>query len=129
MQLFLFLFPLERIKRPALQNKQVVVLRMAFRARKGLGPFEKRAPGLDNISLSRYFQQPLLSMVHNRSLVFRPIKGNFPCFPLVRPKEDLPSSLNVCKQRHITNCQFSHIFRHSAKVLDKYRKGSNVPPD
>ena len=44
MQLFLFLFPLQHIKRPALQNKQVAVLRMAFRARKVLGTFEKRAP-------------------------------------------------------------------------------------
>ena len=33
------------MKRPAFQKKQVVVLRMAFRARKGLGTFEKRAPG------------------------------------------------------------------------------------
>ena len=45
MPLSLFLFPLQHIKRPALQNKQVVVLRMAFRARKGLGTFEKWAPG------------------------------------------------------------------------------------
>ena len=30
-----------------LQNKQVVVLRMAFRARKVLGTFEKRLPGLE----------------------------------------------------------------------------------
>ena len=34
------------MKRPALQNKQVVVLRLAFRARKVLGTFEKRAPGV-----------------------------------------------------------------------------------
>ena len=33
------------MKRPALKNKQVVVLRMAFRARKALGTFEKRAAG------------------------------------------------------------------------------------
>ena len=33
------------MKKPALQNKQFVVLRMAFRARKGFGTFEKRAPG------------------------------------------------------------------------------------
>ena len=33
------------MKRPALQNKQVRVLRMAFRARKVFGTFEKRAPG------------------------------------------------------------------------------------
>ena len=33
------------MKRPALQNKQVVLLRIAFRARKILGTFEKRAPG------------------------------------------------------------------------------------
>ena len=32
------------MKRPALQKKQVVVLQMAFRARKVLGTFEKRAP-------------------------------------------------------------------------------------
>ena len=32
------------MKRPALQNEQVVVLRMAFRARKVFGTFEKRAP-------------------------------------------------------------------------------------
>ena len=31
------------MKKPALQNKQVVLLRMAFRARKVLGTFEKRA--------------------------------------------------------------------------------------
>ena len=31
------------MKRPALQNKQVVLLRMAFRAQKVLGTFEKRA--------------------------------------------------------------------------------------
>jgi len=45
LQLFLFLFPLQHIKRPALRNKQVVVLRMAFRAGKVLGTFENRAPG------------------------------------------------------------------------------------
>ena len=45
LQLFLFLSPLQHMKRPALQNKQVVVLRMAFRARKVIGTFEKRAPG------------------------------------------------------------------------------------
>ena len=39
-----FLFPLQHIKRSALQNKQVVILRMAFRARKVLGTLEKGAP-------------------------------------------------------------------------------------
>ena len=33
------------MKRSALQNKRVAVLRMAFRARKVFGTFEKRAPG------------------------------------------------------------------------------------
>jgi len=33
------------MKRPALQNKQVVLLRMAFRARNVLGTFEKQGPG------------------------------------------------------------------------------------
>ena len=41
------------MKRPALQNKQVAVLRMAFRARKVLGTFEKRAP--DHRFYSRVF--------------------------------------------------------------------------
>ena len=35
------------MKRPALQNKQVVVLRIAFRAQQVLETFEKRAPGPD----------------------------------------------------------------------------------
>ena len=34
------------MKKTALQNKQVGVLQMAFRARKVFGTFEKRAPGL-----------------------------------------------------------------------------------
>ena len=42
--LFLFLFPLQHVKRSALQNEQVVILRMFFRARKVLGTFEKRTP-------------------------------------------------------------------------------------
>ena len=45
LQLFLFLFPLQHMKRPALQNKQVVLLRMAFRDRKVLGTFEKQGHG------------------------------------------------------------------------------------
>ena len=49
MQLFLFLFPFQHMKRPALQNKLVGVLRMAFRARKVFGTFEKRAPVLVKI--------------------------------------------------------------------------------
>ena len=61
MPLFLFLFPLQHGKRSSLQNKQVVILRMAFRARKVLGTFEKRAPALiwpDRLSLiytSKFF--------------------------------------------------------------------------
>ena len=34
------------MKRPALQDKEVVVLRMAFRARKVFGTFEKQGPRL-----------------------------------------------------------------------------------
>ena len=51
LQLFLFLFPLRHMKRPALQNKQAGVLRMAFRARKDFGTFEKRAPGARTVLL------------------------------------------------------------------------------
>ena len=47
------------MKRLALKNKQVVVLRMAFRARKVLGTFEKRAPGLLNkIVAGEVFNEP-----------------------------------------------------------------------
>ena len=44
LQLFLFLFPLQHMRRPALQNKQAGVWWMAFRARKAFGTFEKQAP-------------------------------------------------------------------------------------
>ena len=37
-------FTTKLMKRPALQNKRVAVLRMAFRARKVFETFEKRAP-------------------------------------------------------------------------------------
>ena len=47
--LFQFLFLLQYIKRPALQNKRVGVLRMGFRARKVFGSFEKRTPGLKEL--------------------------------------------------------------------------------
>ena len=43
------------MKRPALQNNQVVLLRMAFRARKVLGTFEKRAPGIEYRTLWKTF--------------------------------------------------------------------------
>ena len=55
---FNFLFPLQHTKRPALQNKRVGVLRMAFRVRKVFGTSEKLAPGswlsllLPNLPLS-----------------------------------------------------------------------------
>ena len=39
----LILFPLQHMKRPDLKNERVAVLRMAFRARKVFGTFEKRA--------------------------------------------------------------------------------------
>ena len=53
MQLFLFLFPLQHIKRRTLQNKQVVILRMAFRTRQVFGTFEKRAASWCLIKISK----------------------------------------------------------------------------
>ena len=44
LQLFLFLFPLQHVKSPALQDKWIAVLRMAFRTRKVFGTLEKRRP-------------------------------------------------------------------------------------
>ena len=61
------------MKRPALQNKQVVVLRMAFRARKVLGTFEKRAPELKHGNESdRDIFQPHTGIyaIRNRSNFF-----------------------------------------------------------
>ena len=55
------------MKRPALQNKQVVVLRMAFRARKVLGTFEKRATGQDR-HVWRVTVQPFI--MHLQAIVF-----------------------------------------------------------
>ena len=55
LQLFLFLFPLRHMKRPALQNKQAGVLRMAFRARKDFGTFEKQAPGARTVYRDVFF--------------------------------------------------------------------------
>ena len=46
LKLFLFLFALQNMKRPASQNKRVGALQMAFRSRKVFETFEKRAPGL-----------------------------------------------------------------------------------
>ena len=43
------------MKRPASQNKQVVVLRMAFRARKVLRTFEKQAPDHNTGNSMPYF--------------------------------------------------------------------------
>ena len=53
------------MKRPALQNKQVVILRMAFRARKVLGTFEKRAPEQGQ----RLLQISLATETHMRLVV------------------------------------------------------------
>ena len=49
------------MKRPALQNKRVGVLRMAFRARKVFGSFEKLTPGDFSIDLSVKTRTQILS--------------------------------------------------------------------
>ena len=51
-------------------------------------------------SLFKVVFRKLLSMVNILSLVFRSMKGDFPRFPPVRPKEDVLSPFNVCKQTH-----------------------------
>ena len=68
MPLFLFLFPLQHVKRSALQNKQVVSLRMAFRARKVLGTFDKRAPDLVEV-LNFCYLSGSLSRTQRRGLI------------------------------------------------------------
>ena len=69
LQLFLFLFPLQHMKRPALHNKQVVLYRTAFRARKVLGTFEKRAPGPCDY-LCRCFTNELYNFPYFKCTIF-----------------------------------------------------------
>ena len=80
-------------------------------------------------SLFKGVFRKLLSMVNNRSLVFWLMKANFP-FPSSSPKGRPTISYNVCR---FSNLFVIQIFQHSAKVVDKYIKGSsehsNVPPD
>ena len=59
------------MKRPALQNKQVVVLQLAFRARKVLGTFEKRAPEVSEGQLNRMIT--MQSFVFGVKLKERPL--------------------------------------------------------
>ena len=56
------------MKRSALQNKQVVSLRMAFRARKVLGTFDKRAPDLVEV-LNFCYLSGSLSRTQRRGLI------------------------------------------------------------
>ena len=65
LQIFLFLFPLQHMKRPALQNKQAGVLRIALRARKAFGTFEKRAPEW------AYYLNFFIWFLVSRSLIIR----------------------------------------------------------
>ena len=57
------------MKRLALQNKQFGVLRMAFRARKVFGTFEKRVPAVSNFGVNscRFFAVPRVLIVDARS--------------------------------------------------------------
>ena len=64
LQLFQFFTALQHMKRPALQNKRVGVLRMAFRARIVLGTFEKRAPGLPLLDDKRTLNQVITLFYH-----------------------------------------------------------------
>ena len=60
-------------------------------------------------------------MVNNSSLVFPPMKGNFPCFPLVHPKEDLLLISFQCLQTNISQiagfltCSLSTFFNTRRK--------------
>ena len=60
--LFKFVFPFQDMKRPALQNKRVAVLQMAFRARKVLGIFDKRGPAHKFCIGMKATQRPLHSL-------------------------------------------------------------------
>ena len=142
MQLFLFLFPLQHIKRPALQNKQVAVLRMAFRARKVLGTFEKRAPApkiisqtRDKMGLSAIFSQTkervkptrdlftgFVLQLFAQSVVCRTNLCNFSansfCLPLLRMVSNPSSVSEICESTGLRETA-SSLFS-SLDVLMKY---------
>ena len=50
LQLFSFLFLLQHMKRPALQNKQVVILRMAFSGPRSSGDFRETGPSYSKVA-------------------------------------------------------------------------------
>ena len=84
LQLFKFLFPLQRMKRSASRNKRGGVLRMAFRVRKVFGTFEKRAPAfcprLPNIHTRLGSFDYFCLLLFQRALMFLPRK-----FPGILP--------------------------------------------
>ena len=99
---FDFLFPLQRIKRPALQNKQVVVLRTAFRARKVFGTFEKRAPGpvtknFDTFGYFRWFPTNSLCRSFFLKVEMSPLTKTFDSH--VTPQDAVKKSLMLSKLR------------------------------
>ena len=68
------------MNRPALQSEQVGVSRLAFRARKVFGTFEKRAPGvcfssLENFSGPKTIRKTLARLFFKAALFIR-CKGN-----------------------------------------------------
>ena len=63
---FLFLFPLQHVNRSALQNKQVVILRMAFRARKVSG-LSRNGPLVSLCQLC--YKRPCLSSFFTDSVI------------------------------------------------------------
>mgnify|MGYP000645208888 CR=1 FL=1 len=67
LQLFLFLFLLQHMKRPALQNKQVTGLRIAFRDFRETGPWAVVYEVLK--MASRYHRQPkhIIRMLSQRN--------------------------------------------------------------
>ena len=51
------------MKRPALQNKRVAVLRVAFRDRKVFGTFEQRTPGPHHIDEKTEMELPEVVLI------------------------------------------------------------------
>ena len=69
------------MKGPALQNKRIGVLRMAFRALEVFGSFEKRAPGPLS-GTSRIFSGDTNPFVSSIKKTFKALKlGSYFAFP------------------------------------------------
>ena len=92
LQLFQYLFRLEHMKRTALQNDGVAVLRMAFWARKVLGDFLEMSPRCKR----SYLYGPLCAAGFS--------KGTTPCFSFYLSGLNSRKGEKICQKGSWSDC-------------------------